>query len=433
MPPPSHTASIFQPLRHARFRQLWMANLLSNLGSRMQAFAAAWQIASLSQSPQLTALVQTATWAPMLLFALPAGALADTLHRPTLLFRSNAVMAVAAVAMALLAYGGRQPVPALLLLTFVMGTGVAFTMPAWQASMSSLVPLHEVESAATLNNLSYNLAALAGPALGGVLFQLSGAGPLYLFNAVSFSALLWIYRQWRPAETPRAATPGAVDNHAASSDSAGSHGLGGGAASSDNAGSHGAGTRGMASALRISCASPRYRSLLMYAMGIFFVSAAFAALLPLLHPDAGTYGSLMGALGAGAVVAAVVLPAVRRRAVKRLVLAGGLGVYGAMLATLGHAASQPLRLLLVLIGGVAWSAIVTTLNGAAQKAFPDAVRARTLSVHILAIAAGQTVGSAAWGMLAARCGIVPALTAAGAATLACAALVACSNDFLETA
>ncbi|MYM93653.1 MFS transporter, partial [Duganella vulcania] len=281
MPPPSHTASIFQPLRHARFRQLWMANLLSNLGSRMQAFAAAWQIASLSQSPQLTALVQTATWAPMLLFALPAGALADTLHRPTLLFRSNAVMAVAAVAMALLAYGGGQPVPALLLLTFVMGAGMAFTMPAWQASMSSLVPLHEVESAATLNNLSYNLAALAGPALGGVLFQLSGAGPLYLFNAVSFSALLWIYRQWRPAETPRAATPEA---------------------------SH----QGMASALRISCASPRYRSLLMYAMGIFFVSAAFAALLPLLHPNAGTYGSLMGALGAGAVAAAVVLPAVRQ-------------------------------------------------------------------------------------------------------------------------
>ncbi|MCU6496884.1 MFS transporter [Rugamonas sp. A1-17] len=410
MPPPSLTASILQPLRHARFRQLWMANLLSNLGSRMQAFAAAWQIASLSQSPQLTALVQTATWAPMLLFALPAGALADTLHRPTLLFRSNAVMAVAAVAMALLAYGGRQPVPALLLLTFVMGAGMAFTMPAWQASMSSLVPLHEVESAATLNNLSYNLAALAGPALGGVLFQLSGAGPLYLFNAVSFSALLWIYRQWRPAGTPRPAMPGA-GNHAANNDNVGS--------------------RGMASALRISCASPRYRSLLMYAMGIFFVSAAFAALLPLLHPDAGTYGSLMGALGAGAVVAAVVLPAVRRRAVKRMVLAGGLGVYGAMLAMLGHAASQPLRLLLVLIGGVAWSAIVTTLNGAAQKAFPDAVRARTLSVHILAIAAGQTVGSAAWGMLAARCGIVPALTAAGTATLACAALVACSNDFLE--
>lgn len=401
MPSPSDTASIFQPLRHARFRQLWMANLLSNLGSRMQAFAAAWQIASLSQSPQLTALVQTATWAPMLLFALPAGALADTLHRPTLLFRSNAVMAVAAVVMALLAYGGRQPVPALLLLTFVMGAGMAFTMPAWQASMSSLVPLHEVESAATLNNLSYNLAALAGPALGGMLFQLSGAGPLYLFNAVSFSALLWIYRQWRPADAPRTATP-ATSHH------------------------------GMGSALRISCASPRYRSLLLYAMGIFFVSAAFAALLPLLHPDAGTYGSLMGALGAGAVVAAVVLPAVRRRAVKRMVLAGGLGVYGAMLATLGHAASQPLRLLLVLIGGVAWSAIVTTLNGAAQKAFPDAVRARTLSVHILAIAAGQTVGSAAWGMLAARCGIVPALTAAGAATLACAALVACSNDFLET-
>lgn len=397
MPPTPHAVSIFQPLSHARFRQLWLANMLSNLGSRMQAFAAAWQIATLSHSPQLTALVQTATWAPMLLFALPAGALADTLHRPTLLFRSNAVMALAAVAMALLAYDGRQPVSALLLLTFVMGAGMAFTMPAWQASMSALVPPQEIEAAATLNNMSYNLAALAGPALGGVLFQLTGAGALYLLNALSFSALLWIYRQARTSPTPRTA-----DRH------------------------------GMGSALRISWASARYRSLLLHAMTIFFVSAAFAALLPLLHRDAGTYGALMGALGAGAVLAAFVLPLARRHAVKRMVLAGGLGIHGGMLMTISLIASQPLRLMLVVAGGVAWSAIVTTLNGAAQQAFPDAVRARTLSVHILAIAAGQTAGSAAWGMLAAHYGIVPALTTAGLATLACAGLVACSKDFLET-
>ena len=397
MPSEPHTVSPFQPLRHARFRQLWLANMLSNVGSRMQAFAAAWQIATLSHSPQLTALVQTATWAPMLLFALPAGALADTLHRPTLLFRSNAVMALAAVAMALLAFGGRQPVSALLLLTFVMGAGMAYTMPAWQASMSALVPPQEIEAAATLNNLSYNLAALAGPALGGVLFQLTGAGALYLLNALSFSALLWIYRQARTSPAPPTA-----DYH------------------------------GMGSAVRISWSSARYRSLLAHAMAIFFVSAAFAALLPLLHRDAGTYGAVMGALGAGAVLAAFVLPLVRRHAVKRMVLAGGLGIHGGMLMTIGVIAAQPLRLMVAVVGGVAWSAIVTTLNGAAQQAFPDAVRARTLSVHILAIAAGQTAGSAAWGMLAAHYGIVPTLTAAGLSTLACAGLVACSKDFLET-
>ncbi|WP_070269262.1 MFS transporter [Duganella sp. HH101] len=398
MPPKPHAVPLCQPLRHARFRQLWLANMLSNLGSRMQAFAAAWQIATLSHSPQLTALVQTATWAPMLLFALPAGVLADTLHRPTLLFRSNAVMALTAVAMALLAYDGRQPLPALLLLTFIMGAGLAFTMPAWQASMSSLVPPQEIEAAATLNNMSYNLAALAGPALGGVLYQLAGAGPLYLLNALSFGALLWIYRRWRTTPAPRTAAV--------------SHGMG--------------------SALRISWASARYRALLSYAMAIFFVSAAFAALLPLLHRDAATYGALMGALGAGAVLAAFVLPLARRHAARRVVLAGGLGIHGGMLMTIGLAASQPLRLAMVVVGGVAWSAIVTTLNGAAQQAFPDAVRARTLSVHILAIAAGQTAGSAAWGMLAGYCGIVPALTTAGLATLACAGLIACSKDFLET-
>ena len=402
MQSPAPAISIFQPLRHARFRQLWLANMLSNLGSWMQAFAAAWQIATISQSPQLTSLVQTATWLPMLLFALPAGALADALHRPTLLFRSNAVMAVAAGVMALLAYSGTQPVYALLLLTFVMGAGMAFTTPAWQASMSSLVPAREVEAAATLNNLSYNLAALAGPALGGLLFQLAGPGPLYLFNAWSFGALLWMYRQWRQAP-PAAPAP----------------------------------TRerpDVRSALRISLASPRYRRLLLHATGIFFVSAAFAALLPLLdrRADAGAYGSMMGALGAGAVLAIAVLPVARRHAAKRAVLAGGLSVYGGMLASVGQTATPHLRLLLVAGGGVAWSAIVTTLNGAAQAAFPDKVRARTLSVYILAIAAGQTAGSAAWGQLAARCGIVPALTTAGAIMLACAVVVAGSKDFLES-
>src|SRR5471032_1431399 len=130
--------SIMLPLSHTRFRRLWLANMLSNLGSWMQAFAAAWQIATLSQSPLLTSLVQTATWAPMLLLALPAGALADRMHRPTLLLRSNTLMALAAVLMALLALTATKSVTLLLLLTLLMGAGTAFTLPAWQASIPEL-------------------------------------------------------------------------------------------------------------------------------------------------------------------------------------------------------------------------------------------------------------------------------------------------------
>lgn len=401
--------SMLLPLRHARFRQLWLANLLSNTGTSTAAFALAWQVASTSGSPLLTALVQSAAWAPLLLLALPAGALADSRHRPTLLLRSNGVMALTACAMALLAFVLPRALPALLLLSLLMGCAAAFMIPAWQASMSVLVPARQVEAAATLNNLSFNLAALAGPVLGSVLFGLVGAAPLYLFNALSFGALLWAYRQWRSADGPRAGAPAAP-------------------------------WPSLRGTLAASWRSAPFRRLLLCAAAVFFIASAFAALLPLLGAGAGrqptragAYASLLAALGAGAALAILVLPPLRSRLARRQILVAALALYGVMLAALGLelVASRIGQALLVLCGGLAWSAIVSTLNGAAQSAFPDAWRARTLSVYIVAVAAGQVGGSAAWGQLATHYGVAPALGGAGIAMLCCALALAFSNDFLE--
>lgn len=82
-----------KPLRHARFRQLWIANLISNLGTWTQTFAAAWLIASLSTSATTSSLVQTATYLPIFLFALFAGVIADAVHQPKFLFFCNLFMA----------------------------------------------------------------------------------------------------------------------------------------------------------------------------------------------------------------------------------------------------------------------------------------------------------------------------------------------------
>ena len=94
----------------------------------------------------------------------------------------------------------------MLALTFCLGTGSAFMWPAWQASMSGLVEPDEVEAAATLNNLSYNVAAIVGPALGGVLFNWIGAGALFLVNAISFVGLLSVYWAWWQERLPSTAT-----------------------------------------------------------------------------------------------------------------------------------------------------------------------------------------------------------------------------------
>ncbi|WGG51559.1 MFS transporter [Rugamonas sp. DEMB1] len=398
--------ALLEPLRHRRFRQLWLANLAANLGRWVQAFAAAWLVASMSNSTLLTTLVQTASYAPMLLFALPAGVLADAVDRPRLLFVINAGMALAAGLMALATMGGQATAFTLLALTFAMGCCAAFLWPAWQASMSTLLEPELVPTAAILNNLSYNLAALLGPWLGGLLFQHIGAAPLFMANALSYLGMMLVYWRWiRDDGTahPRVPLP-----------------LSPAPSSTAKDGAWAAFKHGIASAWR----QRAFRALLAQVAAIFFVAIAFAALLPLyvrdvLHLQASTFGSLMGASGAGAVLAAFSLPALRARLGPRRLLAAALLVFGAMLAALPLTGAWPLALALVLAGGMAWAAIVSTLNGRAQTAFPPALRARTISIYMLAMGAGQSAGALFWGMLAERMGVAAALLCAAVAMCAC--------------
>lgn len=396
-------SSLFQPLRQPRFRQLWFANLLSNVGSWAHAFAATWQVSALSQSAMTTSLVQAATWAPMLFFALPAGLLADSMHKPRLLFRTNSLMGLTAVVMALLTIAGRQSAVLMLLMIFLMGAGAAFTLPAWQASMSELVAKEDMAAVASLNNLNYSAAALAGPFLGGLLLQKYGPTPLYIFNALSFCGLLWLYKQWQPLNTAR----GGIGQTR---------------------------TNALLAGIAASWKAVRYRRLLFHSVVIFYLAIAFQALLPSLvrrtSANAGDFGVLMGALGAGAVLASTFLPRLRRHVRHRSVLAGALVVYAAMLGLVGLTQSMSAQGLLIVFGGMAWSAIVTTLNRAALVAFPAALRARTLSIYIFMSAVGQTIGGAVWGQLAHRFGIVPVLLCTAGAMVACAVSIFCSADFL---
>jgi MFS family permease len=426
-PCPRALPALLEPLRHQRFRQLWIANLAANLGRWIQAFAVAWLVASMSDSALLTSLVQTASYAPMLLFALPAGVLADAVDRPRLLLFVNGGMAIAAGLMALATLSGHASATTLLALTFLMGSCAAFLWPAWQASMSTLLAPELVPTAAVLNNLSYNVAALLGPWLGGLLFQHVGAAPLFLANAVSYAGLMLIYRRWSGAGL---ADKGAVAASAPASSASAS------ASASVQSSSPspstavrtvalgGAGWRslhhGVTSAWRLRA----FRTLLVQVTAIFFVTVAFAALLPVyvrdvLHLRASAFGDLMGASGAGAVLAAFALPALRRRLGSRRLLACALLLFGVMLVTLATTAAASLATTLALIGGMAWCAIVSTLNAQAQSAFPPELRARTLSLHMLAMAAGQSVGALFWGALAQRFGVVAALDGAAIALCAC--------------
>jgi len=390
-----------KPLRHGRYRQLWIANLISNLGTWTQTFASAWLIASLSHSASTTTLVQTASYVPIFLFALLAGVMADAVDRPKFLFFCNLFMAVCACAMAALVMSGRAAAAPILALTFCLGAGAAFMWPAWQASMSGLVEPDELEAAATLNNLSYNVAAILGPALGGLLFNWIGAGALFLVNALSFIGLLAVYWSWWRERGPSTVSGTAFG-------------------------------RSLLDGLGTALGCRRYKSILLNVCTVFFASIAFAALLPIfvrdvLRLDSSVFGTLMGSLGAGAVIAAFFLPELRTRIDKTRLLAGALLVFGAMLMIMPFLKSLLLLVPLIVGGGMAWSATVSTLNAAAQASFPQHIRARTLSIYLFVMAGGYTVGSVVWGKVADRFGVQAALAAAGACMVANAIALAMSK------
>jgi len=398
---PRRKVPLTRPLRHARYRSIWLANLVSNLGTWIQTFASAWLVASLSKSAAITSLVQTATYVPIFLFALFAGVVADAVHRPKFLFFCNLYMACCAGAMALLVWSGQMSSLPVLAITFCLGIGTAFIWPAWQAALSGLVEPDEVEAAATLNNLSYNLSAVIGPALGGILFGWIGAGALFLANALSFAGLLSVYWLWWRERAPQAA---AREDFRARF----RHGL------------------------RCAIGCGRYRRILRNVCSVFFSTIAFASLLPVfvrdvLHMKSGVYGILMGCLGGGAVIAAFFLPQVRARVDKTGVLAGALLVYGAMLLAMPFTRSLALLVPLIVCGGMAWSATVSTLNAAAQLSFPAEVRARTLSIYLFVMSAGYVAGSLVWGRVADAWGVRVALAAAGACVLANAVVLATGN------
>src|SRR6478672_3946904 len=137
--------SAWAPMSHPVFRALWIASLVSNIGTWMQNVGAAWTMTSLSPSPLMVALVQSATSLPVFVVGLPAGAVADIVDRRRLLLVTQTWMLAAAALLAVLAFVDLMTPTTLLVLTFALGIGAAMNTPTWLAITPELVPPSERE------------------------------------------------------------------------------------------------------------------------------------------------------------------------------------------------------------------------------------------------------------------------------------------------
>ena len=384
--------SPWTPLRSPLFRALWLAALASNVGTWVHEVGAAWLMTSLTDSATLVALVQVSATLPMFVFALPAGVIADIVDRRRLLLAAQGWMALAAAGLAIATTLGAVTPILLLVFTAALGCGLAISAPAWQAVVPELAGREQLPKAVALNSMGFNVARAAGPALGGLLLSTVGPGANFALNAVSFAGVLVVLGRWRRPEATEAPLP-----------------------SERFLGAFRVGARYVRN-------SPRLQSVIV--RGFLFVAAASAwwALLPVvvrfeLGAGPAGYGLVVGAFGAGAVSAAWALPPVRARVSADTLAVVASTVFAAALSAVAFSTHVGTVGAFGAIAGGAWLTVLSGYNVAAQSGLPSWVRARALSVYMLAFFGGLAGGSALWGRLADAVGTRATLVTASAAIL----------------
>ena len=379
--------SPWSPLAEPIFRALWIATVVSNIGTWMEDVGESWLMVSLTTSPILVALVETAGSLPVVLLALPAGALADVVDRRRLLLITQSWMLVSAAVLGVFTLAGMVTPWVLLLLTFILGLGSAMNGPALQAIIPELVPRRELSAAVTLAGVAVNVSRAVGPALGGLLVAAAGSGIVFLLNAVSFLGVMVVIYRWQPAPQQSMMPP----EHIFGAVRAG---------------------------LRYARHAPELLAAFLRA-GVFILCAsALWALLPLqarhaLGLGSFGYGILLGCIGAGAVAGAAFLPKVRHKVSNNRLVVGATVLFASVTAVLAHVHVPVVAGAAMILGGIAWITVMSSFNTAAQAAAPAWARARVLSIYLLVFMGGMAVGSAVWGAVAARFGVTSALTYAG--------------------
>lgn len=386
-PMPARVApSAWSPLQNGLFRSLWIASIVSNIGSWMQDVGAGWLMTSLSSSPSMVALVEAADSIPMMLLALPAGAVADIVDRRRLLIAIQVYLLIVAGMLGVLTLLELTTAWVLLGFVFALGVGGAMMIPAWSAIVPDLVRTDELQSAVALNSVAINASRAVGPAIAGVLVAAVGPWLVFILNALSYIGILVVLVRWQ-REHHRSTLP----------------------------------AERFLSAIRVGMRFVMHTHALQVVLirgGAFFLFASATwSLFPLIvrrelgrGPE--VYGFLLTCIGVGAVAGAMLLPQVRAKISRDALVAGASVLYALAALALAHVQNVGLLAMAMLATGVAWISILSALQVSAQMTLPPWVRARGLAAFVIVLMGGMALGSILWGQVATRIGIPAALTAA---------------------
>lgn len=389
--PKLEKASAWAPLRLPVFRMLWLVWLASNACMWMNDVAAAWQMTSLTTSPTLIALVQSASSLPVFLLGLPSGALADIVDRRRYFMVTQFWIATTAAVLFGFVLAGHLTPYILLVLVFANGIGLAMRWPVYAAILPEVVPRSQLGEALALNAVAVNTSRVIGPLLAGIIIATAGTEYVFALNfAVSICAGIVLLR-WKRETTP-SVLPG----------------------------------ERFLGAMRLGFQYVRESRGMKNAMvriaSFFLHSTAFFALLPLVAKRFGGGGAqiytlLLASMGLGAILMATQLPRLRVRWNRDQVATGGSAVTAFAIVALAFSPSPWTAAPAMFVAGSAWILVANSITIAAQMSLPDWVRARGMSIYQMSIMGATAFGAYIWGHLAELTSVPTSLAAAGVSML----------------
>ena len=366
--------SPFAPLSVPVFRMLWGTWIVANTCMWMNDVATAWLMTTLTTSPMLVALVQTASTAPVFLLGLPSGALADILDRRKYFMITQFWVAGVAMLLCAAILSGGMTAHLLLALTFANGIGLAMRWPVFAAIVPELVSRQQLPAALALNGVAMNASRIIGPLLAGAIIASAGSAWVFVLNAALSLIAGFTIMRWRRVHP---------DNPL--------------------------GRERLASAMRVGVQfvreSPAMRAVLWRISIFFFHATALLALLPLVAREleaggARTFTLLLASMGAGAIGSAMFLPRLRQLMTLDQLVRYGTAAQALSTAVIAVTPNVYVAVPAMALGGAAWITTANSLTVAAQLVLPNWVRARGMSIYQMCIMGATAAGAALWGQVA---------------------------------
>ena len=390
--------------RYRNFRLFWTGALLSSTGTWVQWVTVPFVVLQLTGSAAWVGLTGFVQFLPGVVIGPLAGSIADRFHRRTVLLVTQVLMAANAFVLWIVWIAGVRSVGVIIGIVAIGGVLSGLNIPSWQAFVSELVPREVLLNAVTLNSTQFNAARAFGPAVGGLVLGVFGAGAAFLVNALSFFAVIVALLLIRVPRLVRAADQRSVLRQFI------------------EALHYVRGRRGLTSCFLVVVAlgalgGPLFQLLAVFAERVFEVGDV-------------AYGFLGAALGLGAVMAAPLIAGrgsgMRR---SRLIMVATT-VYGVAIVLFAVAPHYALAFVALLMAGGGYLAIASTLNTTIQLQVDEVMRGKVIAAYLMFLTLAMPVGALAQGALAEAVGARATVAGAGLLFLAVTTWLATATPYI---